>query len=393
MKARPLIDARGLQPGYKEHAQRGIGRYAKSLFAAMTAQVDPADLSFIQRRDLPEPELPPQSPRLAIGPGPQWLPGGERLVGQYWTLPRTLAPAWKSGQVVHILSHADAPARLGPRTVLTCQDLIFQRMEDIYVKGRNAAAFRAARWLETRCLSHAARILAISECTKRDLVELYQIPAERVTVVPLAADPGLSPVEDSVARDEVLRRYALEAGGYLFYLGGIDPRKDLPTLLQALLILREQGSPAVLALAGKVDRDKHYPALAQAITDMGLAPAVKFLGFVPDQDLPALYSGATAFAFPSLYEGFGLPPLEAMACGAPVVAVRAAAVPEVVQEAGILVPPGDARALAQALSALSEDPELARRYRALGAKQAERFSWERAAAQTLDVYEEVASAG
>ncbi|MCB2191852.1 MAG: glycosyltransferase family 4 protein [Deltaproteobacteria bacterium] len=392
MKARPLIDARGLQPGYKEHAQRGIGRYAKSLFTAMMEQVDPADLSFIQRSDLSEPELPPQSPRLAVGPGPKSLPGGERLIGQYWTLPRALAPAWKQGRVVHILSHADAPARLGPRTVLTCQDLIFQRMEDIYLKGRNALAFRAARWLETRCLRHAARILAISECTKRDLVELYRIPPERVTVVPLAADPGLVPVDDPTVRDEVLRRYGLQAGGYFFYLGGIDPRKDLPTLLRALLILQEQGTPAVLALAGKVDSDKHYPALAGLVEQMGLTSAVKFLGFVPDADLPALYSGAAAFAFPSLYEGFGLPPLEAMACGAPVAAVRAAAVPEVVEDAGLLVPPGDARAMAQALAALRDDPELAARYRALGAKQAARFSWERTASRTLAAYEEVAAA-
>ncbi|MBU1274271.1 MAG: glycosyltransferase family 4 protein [Proteobacteria bacterium] len=392
MKARPLIDARALQAGYKEHAQRGIGRYAKSLFTAMLAQVEPGDLAFIQRRDLPDPELPPQSPRLGVGPGPQGLPGGERLVGQYWTLARAMAPAWRSGQVVHILSHADAPARLGPKTVLTCQDLIFQRMEEIYIKGRNPLAFRAARWLETRCLSRAARIIAISQCTKRDIVELYQIPAERVTVIPLAADPGLAPVSDPAARAEVLARYGLGEGGYFLYLGGIDPRKDLPTLLQALLILREQGSPAVLALAGKVERDKHYPALAQAIEQMGLAPAVKFLGFAPDHDLPALYSGAAAFAFPSLYEGFGLPPLEAMACGAPVVAVRAAAVPEVVEDAGILVPPGDPGGMARALAALWDDPELARRYRALGAKQATRFSWERAAAQTLAVYEEVAAA-
>lgn len=392
MKARPLIDARGLQPGYKEHAQRGIGRYAKSLFAAMLSQVGPGELEFLQRSDLPAPELPPQAPRLLVGPGPQGLPGGERLVGQYWSLPRALAPAWRGGRVVHILSHADAPARLGPRTVLTCQDLIFQRMEDIYIKGRNALAFRAARWLETRCLGGAARIIAISECTKNDLMELYHLPGERITVIPLAADPGLAPMADPTLRAGVLVRHGLSEGGYFLYLGGIDPRKDLPTLLQALLILREQGSPAVLALAGSVERDKHYPALARLIEEMGLSEAVRFLGFVPDPDLPALYSGAAAFAFPSLYEGFGLPPLEAMACGAPVVAARAAAVPEVVEDAGILVPPGDPRALAQALAALWNDPELVRRYRALGARQATRFSWERAAAQTLALYEEVAAA-
>lgn len=166
----------------------------------------------------------------------------------------------------------------------------------------------------------------------------------------------------------------------------------MPTLLRALLILREGGGAATLALAGQVAQDKHYPALTRLIVELGLSEAVRFLGFVPDADLPALYSGAAAFAFPSLYEGFGLPPLEAMACGAPVAAVAAAAVPEVVEDAGLLVPPGDAQALARALDALRGDPELAARYRALGLKRAAGFSWERTASQTLKVYEEVAAA-
>lgn len=224
MKARPLIDARALQPGYKEHAQRGLGRYAKSLFTAMFQQVEPGELSFILRRDLPQPELPDPSPRLAVGSGPQSLPGGERLIGQFYTLPRALAPAWQQGRVVHFLSHADAPARLGPRTVLTCQDLIFQRMEEIYIEGRNPQVFHAARWLETRCLSRAARILAISECTKRDLVELYRIPPERISVAPLAVDPGLAPVEDPATRGGPgpLRP---RGEGILLLFGGIDPAR------------------------------------------------------------------------------------------------------------------------------------------------------------------------
>jgi glycosyltransferase involved in cell wall biosynthesis len=392
MRARPLIDARALQPGYKQHAQRGIGRYAKNLLRAMLEQVEPRELELLVRADLPQPELAPGAPRLAVGSGPRALAGGERIIGQHWTLARALAPAWRAGRVVHILSHADAPARPGPKTILTCHDLIFQRMEGLYTVGRDKTLFRAARWLETRGLGRAERIIAVSQCTARDLGELYQVPAQRIRVIPEAADPGLSPVEDPRDRARVLERYGLAEGGYLFYLGGIDPRKDLPTLLQALLILRQEGRALILALAGPVAEDKHFPALAETMERLGVAPAVKLLGFVPEADLPALYAGAAAFAFPSRYEGFGLPPLEAMACGAPVVATRAASLPEVLGEAAILVRPGDADQMADALAGLAANPELAADLTARGLKQAARFSWPRAAAETLAVYEEAAHA-
>ncbi len=392
MTAPVLIDARPLQPGYKQHAQRGIGRYAKNLLAAMLARVGPQEMELLVRDDLPDPPLDPHAPRLKVGPGPQRMPGGERVVGQHHTLARTLAPAWRTGRVVHLLSHADAPARLGPRTVLTCHDLIYQRMEPIYTEGKSKVLFRAARWLETRCLSKATAIIAVSECTARDLQELYRVPGERIRVIPEAADPGLAPVTDPAVLDQVLSRHGLAKGGYVFYLGGIDPRKDLPTLLKALLRLREQGSPLVLALAGPVHEDKHFPSLAAAMSEMRLGEAVKLLGFVDEADLPALYSGAAAFAFASRYEGFGLPPLEAMACGAPVVAADAAAVPEVVGDAGILFAPGDEAALAEALDALSRDAELAAAYRSKGLARAREFSWERAARDTLALYEEVGAA-
>ncbi|MCF8032580.1 MAG: glycosyltransferase family 4 protein [Desulfarculaceae bacterium] len=392
MSAVPLIDARPLQPGYKQHAQRGIGRYAKNLLSAMLKQTGPEGMELLVRGDLPDAPLAPAAPRLGVGPGPTWLPGGERLVGQHHTLARALAPALQGGRVVHILSHGDAPACPGPGTVITCHDLIYQRMEPIYTAGKSKALFRAARWLETRCLSRAARIIAVSQCTARDLGELYGVPPERIRVIPEAADPGLAPVGDPAILAEVLGRHGLSQGGYVFYLGGIDPRKDLPTLLKALLRLQQAGSPLVLALAGPVREDKHYPALAASLSDLRLGDAVKLLGFVPEADLPALYSGAAAFAFPSRYEGFGLPPLEAMACGAPVAAARAAAVPEVVGEAGLMFEPGDDRALAEALAALAMDHELAAGYRAKGLQRAREFSWDRAARDTLALYEEVRAA-
>lgn len=389
---RPLVlDARALQPGFKQHLQRGIGRYARNLLAAMLPLLDEDQLTLIVRRDLPDPDLAPEARRWPISYAPAWLPAGKKVVGHHLLARRQLAPLWSQGPVAHFLSHVDAPFRIGPGTVLTCHDLIFQRLPELYAAGQSRLAFRLKRWLETRALPQAARIIAVSQCTATDLRELYNVPPERIVVIPEAADPGLAPVEDPAARAAILARYGLEPGTPFFlYLGGLDPRKGLSILLEALLSL-EKASP-LLAVAGPLEEDKHFPAFQQGIACRGLGSRVRLLGFVAEADLPALFSAAAAFVFPSLYEGFGLPPLEAMACGAPVIAARAAAVPEVVGQAGILVPPNDPAALASAMAEVLRRPELAAELRVRGLKRAAEFSWRRTAERTHALYEEVAAA-
>ncbi len=404
-----VCDGRPLQPGFKVHRERGIGRYAKNLLLALSELAEPPEMELLVQANLPDPGLLAGVPRLAAGYAPSWLPVGKRLISHHGLVRRPLARPWRQGRVVHFLSHLDAPARLGPRTVITVHDLIAQKLARLYGQDKSGLRFRLERWLETRCLYRAAAIIAVSQCSKDDLVELYHIDPARIRVIHEAADPDLAPVEDPALCREVLARHGLAGGGeggaggagdegagetpFFFYLGGIDQRKDLGTLLAALAALKERRADFVLALAGKISEDKQYPALMAEIERRGLEEHVRLLGFVPDEDLPALFSAATAFVFPSLYEGFGLPPLEAMACGAPVVAVRASAVPEVVGEAGLLVPPGDAGALAQALEGLLTNPELAAELSREGRRRASRFSWSRAAAETLEVYREVARAG
>ncbi len=386
-----VIDARALQPGFKQHHMRGIGRYARNLLAEMLELVDESRLELIVRGDLPDPEVAPGAGRIPVAYAPGWLPAGKQVAGHHLRLKRDLAPLWGQGKVVHFLSHVDAPYRIGPGAVLTCHDLIFQRLPHLYMAGQNPALFRLKRWLETRALFQAARIIAVSQCTAGDLVDIYRLDPGRIRVIPEAADPGLAPVTDPAARAEVLARYDLSPEEpYFFYLGGLDPRKGLNILLESLLSL-DQATGAVLAVAGPLQEDKHYPALQRQIARLGLEERVRLLGFVAESDLPALFSAARAFVFPSLYEGFGLPPLEAMACGAPVIAARAAAVPEVVGEAGLLVPPGDAAQLAGAMTRVLQEPELGQALKAKGLKRAARFSWQRAAQQTLAVYEEVAA--
>lgn len=391
MSPRLVIDARALQPGFKQHKKRGIGRYAKNLLAEILKLIDQSQLKLIVRHDLPDPGIATQAKRIPLAYAPDWLPLGKQVMGHHLIAKRDLAHIWGQGQVVHFLSHVDAPFSIGPGAVLTCHDLIFQRLPHLYMAGQNPAIFRLKRWLETRALFQAQRIIAVSQCTADDLVDIYRLDPKRIRVIPEAADPGLAPVTDPAVRTEVLARHDLSQDKpFFFYLGGLDPRKGLPILLEALLLL-SQTSDAVLAVAGPLEEDKHYPAFQRQIARLGLEKRVRLLGFVAEDDLPALFSAAAAFVFPSLYEGFGLPPLEAMACGAPVIAARAAAVPEVVGSAGLLVPPGDANELAQAMTRILDEPELGRDLKEKGLKRAAEFSWQRAARQTLGVYEEVAA--
>ncbi len=396
MRAGLVWDGRGLQSGFKAHKERGIGRYAKNLLAALAPLLEPGQLELLYQSNLPAPTLPTTT--AAAGPkllpaayAPAWLPIGKRLISHHLLVRRQLKEAWDQGKVVHFISHLDAPARVGPRTVLTVHDLIAQRMERLYRTGKTPVRFRLERWLETRCLSQAAAIIVPSRQTRDDLMELHGLAPELIRVIPEAADPGLAPLEDLTRREEVLRFRGLDpARPFWLYLGGIDQRKDVGSLLKALAALKEQEVPGELVMAGSIEGDKQYPGLLKEIERLGLGGRVRMLGYVSDAELPALFSACLAFVFPSLYEGFGLPPLEAMACGAPVVAIKASAVPEVVGEAGILVEPGDAAALAQALKALATIPELAAELRGKGRLQSARFSWEGAARHTLAVYEEAA---
>jgi glycosyltransferase involved in cell wall biosynthesis len=176
---------------------------------------------------------------------------------------------------------------------------------------------------------------------------------------------------------------------YLLYVGTIEPRKNLPTLLQAYRILLDRmGHAPTLVIAGRKGW-LHSPVFRR-VTELDLGGQVQFTDWIEQADLPALFSGATAFVYPSLYEGFGLPPLEAMACGTPVICSNASALPEVVGEGGLLVDPRDAGALARAMEQVLTDTSLRADLSARGLAQASKFSWERTARETLAVYDRVA---
>jgi glycosyltransferase involved in cell wall biosynthesis len=265
------------------------------------------------------------------------------------------------------------------RTVVTVHDLGY-----LYYPQAHTRLSRLYLHLSTIFSARAARrVIAISEATKRDLVDRYGISTRKIRVVYHGRDLLFTPVEDQGKIEEVAARYGVRQP-YCLHVGTLQPRKNLRLLVDAWEELKGRvDNPPQLLLAGK--RGWLYNSLFEAVRDRGLGDLVKFADYVEREDLPALYSGAMALTFPSLYEGFGLPALEAMACGTPVLASRASSLPEVVGDAGLLLEPGDASAWADAVERLMGDEGLQGALRRKGLERAMGFTWERCARETLGV--------
>jgi len=232
-------------------------------------------------------------------------------------------------------------------------------------------------------LQRADRIITISDCSKRDIVRVFGIAEEKVSVTLLAADerytaaPGGSPGE---ALDKLPRPYILN-------VGTLEPRKNLDGLLRAFARAKRGGLPHTLVITGA--RGWGESRLAPLVEQLGILDSVVFTGFIEDEDLPHLYRGADFFVYPSLYEGFGLPVLEAMACGTPVITSDSSSIPEVAGEAALLVDPRSETELAAAMLRLAGDVLLRDSLRDRGISQAARFSWARTVRETFSIYHEV----
>jgi alpha-1,3-rhamnosyl/mannosyltransferase len=242
--------------------------------------------------------------------------------------------------------------------------------------------FRAAMRLALRAAQH---VIAISEASRRDLLAAFSVAPARVTTTPLAPDPRFRPQPAAVI-DELRARYALPAR-FVLYLGINKPHKNLVTLLHAYTQL-PVSAPLVIAGAW----DDRYPEPKQAAAMLDLTARVRFLGPVAEADLPALYAAAAVFVFPSRYEGFGLPVLEAMACGTPVACSNVSSLPEIAGDAALHFDPDDANAIAQAIQRLLEETSLCADLQARGLAQAARFTWEHTAALTLSSYRKLLQA-
>ncbi|MBN1259130.1 MAG: glycosyltransferase family 4 protein [Anaerolineae bacterium] len=301
---------------------------------------------------------------------------------------QVMLPAAVRRLEVHLL-HVPywAPPALAPcPTVVTIHDLI-PRLLPPYRGGLNGRLYTG---LVSATAKRATRLLTDSEAARRDIVQTLGIPPARVRAVYLAAAPVFTsaPAAGDAA---ILARYGLRSG-YIFYLGGFDIRKNLAAGFAAAARALPACDPALrLVVAGKLPREDSTfaPDPRRLAREAGLRESqVRFLGYVADADKPALYRAARAFLFPSRYEGFGLPPLEALACGVPVVGSARSSLPEVVGDAGVLVDPDDVVGMAQALARICTDADVYTELRNRALRQAAGFSWTKAAAETFATYRE-----
>jgi glycosyltransferase involved in cell wall biosynthesis len=297
--------------------------------------------------------------------------------------------------VFHAPSHLAPCVRRGA-AVVSVHDLSYRRglaaaiPAGLDAEGRRAWEKRRRFFGEleagmVRSLGGVARVIASSHATANALVEELGMAADRIRVVHLAARDEVVPVRDPARLARVRERYGLPRC-YGFYLGTLDPHKNLEVLLHGFALHRARAADAELALAGA--SCWYRPVLERLAARLGIAARVRFLGRVPDADLGALFSGARWSAMPSPLEGFGIPALEAMACGSPLIAARGGALPEVVDDAAVLVEPHSAVAFADAMDRLHGDDALRESRVRTGLARAGEFSWEKTAGETLRVYAE-----
>ena len=282
--------------------------------------------------------------------------------------------------------HTPVAARLASgrlRRVVTFHDVTFLLLPERYPLIR-----RLYMSSVTRASARAAdAFIAPSQAVRNDVVRKLGLPADRVSVIPEAAAPAYAPA-DGAAMASLRQRYGLP-NRYLLSVGSLEPGKNRARLIEAYARLHHEGIDVPLMVAGQ--RAWNYEGDFELVRRLGLDQQVRFLGYVPDEDLPALYSGALLLAFPSLYEGFGLPVLEAMACGTPVLTSNVSATAEVAGDAALLVDPRSVDGLTSALGRLLTDDALRAELRRRGLARAAEFSWERTARETLTVYEQAAA--
>ncbi len=283
--------------------------------------------------------------------------------------------------------HYVLPALTPCRSIVTIHDCI-HLMFPQYLPGRLAHLYaRVSFWLAA---NRSARILTVSEASKRDILRFFPVPANKVDVTYNAIDSRFSSPPDAKQMDRVRERYQLH-DRFLLYSGNVKPHKNLERLIDGFARLRSEGFGDIqlLITGSEISR---YAELRRAVHRFNLHKHVRFLGFQSAETLASLYHLADAFVFPSLYEGFGLPPLEAMASGTPVLTSNVSSLPEVVDDAALLIDPYDPQSIADGMAQLLSDEEARTRLIARGRERAAQFSWEASVRRVLAIYREVGGA-
>jgi glycosyltransferase involved in cell wall biosynthesis len=384
MSLRIVIDVRRVR-------DFGIGTYIRSLLHALAALNQADDFTLVAL---------PEERRTFEGLGPNFHTTVYPKTDSYY-LNHVAFPLFLSRlkpDLVHIPLN-QVPLFMVQPYVVTIHD-----MANLLFDTGPGVRMDIRRFLLRRGLLRARRIIAVSEATRRDVRDALGIPEYRIRLVYNAPDPEFfrharpadarvaGPKREELERARILERYQIHYP-FLLYAGNIRPQKNIPRLVEAFAVVREQLSrhsvyrDLHLIIIG--DEISRYPSVRRAVIQTRMEKMVRFLGFVPFDTLRIFFESAALFVFPSLYEGFGLPPLEAMASGTPVVTSNVSSLPEVVGDAALLVNPENVFEIARGIKDVLLDDDLRSQLIAKGKAQAARFSWERTAREVLEVYREV----
>lgn len=366
------------------HQGAGIGRHTRGLVQGLTSLIAAEALD--HKLTLVVFGRPGHAIGVPVGCDVRVVPIPSRALAIAWhrlSLPFPVSWLGVRGDLYHA-SDFVLPPTGGIPALVTVHDLSFLTVPQCADTGLRAYLSRVV----PRSVRRAYHVLADSESTKRDLVRLLGVSPEKITVVYPGVEPRFRPVEDPTALAAVRFRYGLGDAPFVLGVGTLEPRKNWPALIRAWAQMRQAASlPHRLVIAG--GKGWLYEDIFRTAEATGLRNEVIFPGFVADADLPALYSAAAVFAYPSLYEGFGLPVLEALACGTPVVCTDNSSLPEAAGDAALLVNAADTEALATALHRLLTDEPLRQTLRRRGLAHAQKFTWERSAQVLLAAYERV----
>lgn len=362
-------------PAYEQGG--GIGRYVRELVAALSQLDTSRDyrLFVAGTRAAALPSPPGQNFEwVTTGWSPTWL-------ARFWhrlRLPLPVDTLIGNVQLFHATDFVLPPVRQHTRSLLTVHDLSFIRVPE-------TATPRLRNYLNAvvpRSVHAASHVIADSEATRQDILEFFNIEPHRVSVLLSGVDSRFAPT--GPLSEQVRRKYRLPHSPYILAVGTVQPRKNYARLIVALAELRQSGYDVDLVIAG--GRGWLDSPIYSTVTEAGLVDHVHFIGFAEDADLPMLYSNALCLAFPSLYEGFGLPILEAMSCGVPVLTSTVSSLPEVAGDAAWLVDPTDQEAILDGLRRLIDDGTLRAELVARGLARASAFTWRRSAENLLKTY-------
>jgi glycosyltransferase involved in cell wall biosynthesis len=302
---------------------------------------------------------------------------GSRLIWEQLYFPNLVR---NSGiDLLHSL-HYTRPIRLPCKSVVTFHDMTFFLYPELHTWAKRLYFPRMMKYSAGK----ADELITVSDSTRDDLIRILQVDPKKVTTTQLGVNPGYRPIADEQEKKRAAEKYDLPEE-FILYVGLIEPRKNLPVLIDAYKQLRSKGSDYELVLVGRYGW--MYEAVLKQVRNLNLEHAVRFLGYVPQEDLPLVYNLASLFVYPTIYEGFGLPVLEAMACGVPVITSDVSSMPDIVGKAGLLTPVNDKQALFETMENALTDIDLRKDLINRGQQRAKEFSWSRTAWLTLQVYQ------